>query len=626
MSKKRRGHPRHHGSGRKSHHGRQFLQRELEERGWTAEMRKQLLPLAGRVNVPDGRGGATSERFWWERDVLAAEEGDDFRRLRQQEINKQKRRERQMAEFCRRMEQLSVSVAPRDDYPMARAMKRHFILHVGPTNSGKTYQALERLKRAESGVYLGPLRLLALEIYDRFHSEGIPCAMVTGEEAFFDEDACVTACTIEMMDTTRTMDVAVIDEAQMIADPFRGHNWTRAILGVCADEIHVCMAPEALPLVEQMITSCEDDYEVVWHERKTPLIFRPAAFRLKDVRRGDALIVFSRRAVLELAAALEGMNIRASVIYGDLPPTSRREQVRRFMEGESDVVVSTDAIGMGMNLAIHRIIFAESRKFDGVEYRLLRPTEIKQIAGRAGRFGQFDEGIVLAMKDGDTIRAGLEAKPDSIETAYLGFPEILLGMEGTLRHILSDWSQVPTEGFYQKMDMAEMLTLHDALASADRTTFGLLDKETLYRMITCSVNIKNEAMVAQWIRYCQEYLRSRKLSPPTPCDGQDLRGLENEYHCLDLYFQFGRRLSREYDYAYILRRRAVLEEAIDEQLLRGKRKYARKCEACGGVLPYGSNQKLCRRCFAKLYGDVLGSAAPPARKAPPTRSGSRGGR
>ena len=602
MSAKRRHHGRHGRSGgrKKPSHGRMITHAEMISRGWSEDMCKYLLPPAGRVNVPDGKGGAVSERFWWERDVLAKESSDEFRRQMEKDAEKKKRRARQMEEFCRRMEQLTVSSSPKDEYPLARGMKRRFYLHVGPTNSGKTYQALQRLKTAATGVYLGPLRLLALEIYDRFHSEGVACSMVTGEEALIDEEAGITACTIEMMDDTKAYDVAVIDEAQMIADPFRGHNWTRAILGVCADEVHVCLAPEALDIVLSMIKQCGDEYEVVTHQRRTPLTFLPKNFHLKDVEPGDALIVFSRRAVLELAAELDRMKIRASVIYGDLPPASRREQVRRFMARESDVVVSTDAIGMGMNLAIRRVIFVESSKFDGVEHRLLRPTEVKQIAGRAGRFGIFDEGLVLAMRERDHVQAALASRPEPISIAYLGFPEILLHMDGSLRRILSDWSQTQTEGFYQKMDVGEMLTLHDALSAADKKTFSVLDKPTLYRMITCSVNVKNEAMVAQWIRYCGEYLRGMQLSKPPQCHSQDLRDMETEYHCLDLYFQFGRRMNRGYDYEYLCQRRAQLEYEIDEQL-RGKRRYARRCSVCGGALPYGSKQKMCRDCFRKTY-------------------------
>ena len=128
----------------------------------------------------------------------------------------------------------------------------------------------------------------------------------------------------------------------------------------------------------------------------------------------------------------------------------------------------------------------------------------------------------------------------------------------------------------------------------------MLDKKTLYRMITCSVNVKNEAMVAQWIRYCGEYLRQSALSAPVQAETCDLRALETEYRCLDLYFQFGRRMSRAYDYDYLTERRRELEDAIDEQL-KGKGSYARRCTECGSVLPYASRQKMCRACFPKLY-------------------------
>ena len=215
-AKRRHYHHRGHGHSKKPSHGRQILQSELESRGWTVEMRKRLLPPAGRVNVADGQGGSHSERFWWERDVLATEGSDQFRDMLTQELQKKRRRERQMQEFLRRMEQLSPTSAPKEEYPLARGMKRRFVLHVGPTNSGKTYEALERLKTAETGVYLGPLRLLALEIYDRFRAEDVPCSMVTGEEAFIDEEAGITACTIEMMDTTKLYDVAVIRNGESV--------------------------------------------------------------------------------------------------------------------------------------------------------------------------------------------------------------------------------------------------------------------------------------------------------------------------------------------------------------------------------------------------------------------------
>ena len=135
-------------------------------------------------------------------------------------------------------------------------MNRRFILHIGPTNSGKTHDALERLKTGLHGAYFGPLRLLALEVYDRMNTEGVPCSMITGEETLEIPGAVCQACTVEMLNDHEYFDIAVIDECQLVADPHRGHNWTRAILGIRAEEIHLCMAPEAEDIIVQMIRRC----------------------------------------------------------------------------------------------------------------------------------------------------------------------------------------------------------------------------------------------------------------------------------------------------------------------------------------------------------------------------------
>lgn len=159
-----------------------------------------------------------------------------------------------------------------DWFPNARSHKRSFVLHVGPTNSGKTHDALEALKTSGSGCYLAPLRLLALEIGEELRDAGVKCDILTGEDQDYQHDATHSSSTIELMDASRHYDVAVIDEAQLIADRNRGGAWLTAIMGVDADVIHVCMAPEAQSIVEKLIELCDDDCAVVNHERKTPLI------------------------------------------------------------------------------------------------------------------------------------------------------------------------------------------------------------------------------------------------------------------------------------------------------------------------------------------------------------------
>lgn len=151
-------------------------------------------------------------------------------------------------------------------------MARHFVLHIGGTNTGKTYAGFQRLKAARTGVYLAPLRLLALEAQELLLDQGVACSLTTGEEEDCRPEDTHVAATAEKLDLERRYDVAVVDECQMIADRERGFAWTRAILGVLAPEIHLCAAPEAKGLLIRLIESCGDSWELVNHFRKTPLV------------------------------------------------------------------------------------------------------------------------------------------------------------------------------------------------------------------------------------------------------------------------------------------------------------------------------------------------------------------
>ena len=393
----------------------------------------------------------------------------------------------------------SVKQKPEQEYPGAREMKRRFILHVGPTNSGKTHDALERLKECRHGAYFGPLRLLALEVYDKLTTEGLSCSMVTGEE-------------------------------------------TRAVLGLRAEEIHLCMAPEAEDIVVQMIKRCGDQYRVVRHKRNTRLTMEKKPYNLKqDLKKGDALIVFSKKSVLALAAHLENEGIHCSVIYGSLPPATRREQVRRFLARETEVVVSTDAIGMGLNLPIRRIVFVETRKFDGVNKRTLNPEEIKQIAGRAGRYGLYDEGFVAAIDEPEVIEDGLSRMPMPIMKAYVGFPEQLLNLPAEIDTLVKIWAGMDTPSIYEKMEVDELLALYMSFEHVHRDDMGEYSRQEIYKLITCSIDIDNKMVMDLWKDYCREYRDVTELEfPYSP--GEDLYELESYYKMLDLYFQFSRKV------------------------------------------------------------------------------------
>ena len=489
---------------------------------------------------------------------------------------------------------------PEMEFPEALEMHRKFILHVGPTNSGKTYHALERLKTAKDGIYLGPLRLLALEVYERMHDAGTPCIMLTGQERIADENARVVASTIEMLDHDRVYDIAVIDEAQMIVDSDRGHSWTRAILGVKAKEIHVCMSPDATQVVTHLIELCHDQYEIFRYERKTPLEFENKEFRFpKDVKPGDALIVFSKKSVLDIAGRLEAQGISASVIYGSLPPEIRRKQMKLFLSGKNKVVVSTDAIGMGLNLPVRRIVFIEEDKFDGVTRRKLNTSEVKQIAGRAGRFGMYDVGYVTAMGPAlATIREiYYRAEPD-ITKVSLGFPQVLLSLPEPLDDILKTWHSVETEPPFEKISIEEILYLYQKAERNSAKIDGFEDKRLLYRMVTCPIDIKNPAVTSLWLYYCESYSADVCLKKPSLnriwFDG--IAKYETYYKELDLYYQFSERMGKEIDEQWLAKEREKTELAIMKCLAKGKETYISTCRYCGKMLPVGYAYSQCEQC------------------------------
>ena len=322
---------------------------------------------------------------------------------------------------------------PAEWYSAARDVRpRRLVLHVGPTNSGKTHAALQALLSAQSGMYCAPLRLLAWEASDRHNSAGVPCDMVTGQEVTSVPGARHVACTVEMADVGTYRDVGVVDEIQLLGDPHRGWAFTRALLGLCVGELHLCGDPAAVPLVTRLVEQCGDSLEVIHYHRLLPLRVATAPVGISNVAPGDAFVAFTRRDVHSLRNGVEeDTKHRCAIVYGGLPPEARTAQAQLFnargREGCS-VLAASDAIGMGLNLSIRRVVFSTLRKFDGISKRHLTPAEIRQIAGRAGRYGsKYDEGIVSAIShDGsgielDHLRTALAQPPIPVPTAGL-FP------------------------------------------------------------------------------------------------------------------------------------------------------------------------------------------------------------
>ena len=515
------------------------------------------------------------------RQVLNSPAMEKYLRKKEEENAEQKREQE--------IRDLLESYSP--EYYIARAQKlsRIFILHVGPTNSGKTFDAVEDLKKNTPGTYLGPLRLLALEMTDKINAAGIPCSMITGEEAILQENAQIVSSTIELCDFTRHFKTAVIDEAQLIGDPDRGAAWMKALCMVDADVVHVCLAPEAAGYITDLIASFGAEYVIRNHKRLAPLTYAGICRGIRDIRAGDALICFSRKSVLSTAAQLEKKGFKTSVIYGALPPQARRDEVRKYMAGESSVVVATDAIGLGISLPIARIIFAETSKFDGKQTRQLNVAEVKQIAGRAGRYGLNEYGEVLNFGEHSFIGSYLNAQSKTVKACCIAFPREALHTDYPLEKLLRIWQNLKKSRLFIREDMQDALILLSTIKKLVRKN----NRELVFDLITCPVDTSSLELVGYWTQCAAAIIRDKPIPEPYFGIGS-LQACELQYRAWDIHHQLLRRIGREEDNT---QEREEICKKIAEFMAENKDQYLRRCRRCGRVLEIGYTFGLCEHCY-----------------------------
>ena len=455
---------------------------------------------------------------------------------------------------------------PKDEYMITRRMKRKIYIHLGDTNTGKTYNAVERLKKAKKGVYLSPLRILALENYDKLNNEGIVCDLMTGEEEIIKENSTHISCTIEKVNLKQNYDIAVIDEIQMINDTQRGIAWSRAVLGLRCNEIHICGAMNAKELLIKILEDCEDDYEIKEYHRSIPLIVETKNFSYNDVQEGDAIVVFSKKRVLEIAQDYSNKNIKTSIIYGDLPPEVRKMQYEQFINKENKVLVTTDAIGMGVNLPIRRIIFMAIRKFDGEEVRELTSQEVQQIAGRAGRKGIYDTGYVAGVSDThNLISRKLEVKDDIIKHAVIGPSEAILTIKSLpLNEKLVLWKTRESKiDYYTKMDISEYLLILEKIKRYK------LKEEDQWDLLKVPFDVSSEELMDKFLEYVDEVFVAKleEITKPT-CFTGNLDDLEIYYQKINMYYSFSKIFKLKFDVDWVYTERRKVSEDINEILVK----------------------------------------------------------
>ncbi|XP_059202089.1 ATP-dependent RNA helicase SUPV3L1, mitochondrial [Centropristis striata] len=447
-------------------------------------------------------------------------------------------------------------------YPEARAVLRKIVFHAGPTNSGKTYHAIQRYLAAKSAVYCGPLKLLAHEIFEKSNSAGVPCDLVTGEERTIvdseGQPSSHVACTIEMCSVTTPYEVAVIDEIQMIRDPARGWAWTRALLGLCAEEIHVCGEPAAINFIRELMYTTGEEVEVNTYQRLTPFtVLDKAVETLDKLTPGDCIVCFSKNDIYSLSRQIEARGLECAVIYGSLPPGTKMSQAKKFNDPDDPckILVATDAIGMGLNLSIRRIIFNSLVKPNINEkgekqMETISTSQALQIAGRAGRYSsKFKEGEVTTMHGDDLLvlkeilshtvdpikTAGLHPTAEQIEMFAYQLPDATLS---NLIDIFVSLSQV--DGMYFVCNIDDFKFLADMIQHIP------LNLRTRYVFCTAPINKKQPFVCTSFLKFARQFSRGEPLTfnwvyrhvnwpLSAPKNIKDLVHLEAVHDVLDLY-------------------------------------------------------------------------------------------
>ena len=493
-------------------------------------------------------------------------------------------------------------------FPLARGLKRKIIFHVGPTNSGKTYAALKALEAATTGYYLAPLRLLALEGYENLKNNGVHVSLITGEEEIIDEESTHISSTIEMMNISVDVDVCVIDEIQMIADRDRGWAWANALIGVPAKTVILTGSIDALSAVKELCLYLQEELEVIEFERKNELTMMDRPVSVRKIEKQTAIVAFSRREVLSLKQQLSD-RYRVSVVYGNLSPEVRREEARRFREGESDILVATDAIAMGLNLPIKTILFAKDNKFDGLRRRELLPTEVLQIAGRAGRYGFEEKGYVGALDENTlyTIDKTFHSPLTNLSlpvSVMASLEHVMLIGEiletDNLLDILSFFADnMEFEGPFVAANIDAMLEIAAIVSEYD------LDLRTRYYLACAPASISSlyiESVLHRYIRQIEAgskvlYIPPRDL-PAFAQTNDMLLNAEDRVREISLYLWLSFKFPDLFlDTQNAIDARGRLNTFIENSLRKGH--FVKKCRRCGKVLDFSYRFSICDSCHTQ---------------------------
>lgn len=340
-----------------------------------------------------------------------------IKKIIQKEINTVKLAEKSKVTF-----EKIVSEKPYHEL-FTRPKDRKITILCAPTNSGKTYQGMQIVKsalraseKAECQM-LFPLRVLALQIQEDFNQENIPCSLLTGEEKDIQPNSQITASTVEVFNESSELDTVFLDEGQLAFSDNRSPGYLKVICSAQCKHLVIACAPTALLQMKWFLKEIlEVPFEIKYLERLCPLAPIKEVVQYSDIKEGDLVVAFSRRRIHELAEELSGQGLKVATIYGALSPAARRSILHDYRNRKYTCCVATDAIGMGVSAPSKRVLFDKTDKFNGTTVVPLTNEEMRQIAGRAGRFGfeEFGEAGVLMGNDPTRLNELLNSAPEEL--------------------------------------------------------------------------------------------------------------------------------------------------------------------------------------------------------------------
>ena len=429
---------------------------------------------------------------------------------------------------------------------------------LGPTNTGKTYVAIEKMLKYESGIFGFPLRLLAREVYDKCISKvgADRVALITGEEKIIPSSADYFICTVESMPKDKNVDFVGIDEIQMCADRERGHIFTDRLLNFRGKKLTMFLGSQVM---QNVIGDLIKDIGFEKKERFSKLNY--GGFKkVSRLERKSAIIAFSIEDVYAIAELIRRQKGGAAVIMGSLSPKTRNSQVELYQSGDVDYLVATDAIGMGLNMDINEIYFSNLKKFDGKKTRRLNLIEISQIAGRAGRFkndGFFGTTGECEILNSDEI--------ENIEKHNLPEIKMIYWRNSNLNFkspdkLISSLEQRPSNNnLIRTQDSLDESVLRHFLKLGSNNIIYHKNLELLWEC--CQIPDFEKKAYGQHINIIDKvfkYLSTRKKRIPNDYMKEQLKGLEREHGNIDV---LSHRISNVRTWSYVANKKNWVENS-----------------------------------------------------------------